>query len=269
MARMDSPEYHDLLNRGLLFILKQKDRYGVWYSTQATVNVLEAIRAVAQGSGSDTGNAAGSHTAEIIVNGRPVTTVTIPSDKEISNPIFVDVSSFLTSGENQVEIRRPNGASTASAQLVTTYYIPWTSSEASTSEARRVNGATALKLKTEFDRTETNITGEISCRVEAERVGFSGYGMMLAEIGLPPGTDVDRNSIKQAMDAAGWGISRYDILPDRVVFYLWPQAGGVNFNFKFRPRFAMNAKSAPSVLYDYYNPEARIVVAPSSFVITP
>jgi A-macroglobulin receptor binding domain len=231
--------------------------------------VLEALRAVAQGSRTAAANAAGSHTAEIIVNGRPATTVTIPSENEISNPIYVDVSSFLTTGENHVEIRRPDGASTASAQLVTTYYIPWTSSEASTNEARRVNGDTALKLKVQFDRTETNITGAISCHIEAERVGFSGYGMMLAEIGLPPGADVDRDSIKQAMDAADRGISRYDILPDRVVFYLWPRAGGVKFDFKFRPRFAMNAKSAPSILYDYYNSEARTVVAPRSFVIAP
>ena len=27
----------------VLFLLKQKDRYGVWYSTQATINVLDAL----------------------------------------------------------------------------------------------------------------------------------------------------------------------------------------------------------------------------------
>jgi hypothetical protein len=91
--------------------------------------------------------------------------------------------------------------------------------------------------------------------------------MMLAEIGLPPGADVDRASIEHAMREAGWGINQYDVLPDRLVVYLWPRAGGTKFDFKFKPRFGLKAKSAPSVLYDYYNPEARTTVTPTAFVV--
>jgi hypothetical protein len=69
------------------------------------------------------------------------------------------------------------------------------------------------------------------------------------------------------MKSSDWGLSQYDVLPDRVVVYLWPRAGGVDFNFKFRPRFALTAKTAPSVIYDYYNPEARAVVAPTTFTV--
>jgi hypothetical protein len=89
--------------------------------------------------------------------------------------------------------------------------------------------------------------------------------MLLAEIGLPPGADVDRASLELAMKQGG--VSQYDVLPDRLIVYLWPQAGGSNFAFKFRPRFGLAAESAPSLLYDYYNPEARVVVAPTKFVI--
>lgn len=37
----------------------------------------------------------------------------------------------------------------------------------------------------------------VTCTVQAERIGFKGYGMMLAEIGLPPGADVDRAAIRR------------------------------------------------------------------------
>ncbi len=47
----------------------------------------------------------------------------------------------------------------------------------------------------------------------------------------------------------------------------WPQAGGVKFSFTFKPRFGMKALATPSVLYDYYNPEARAVVEPAQFVV--
>ena len=89
--------------------------------------------------------------------------------------------------------------------------------------------------------------------------------MMLAEIGLPPGADVDRESLQQAMGNSG--VSEYDVLPDRVVVYLWPRAGGSKFNFTFKPRLAMNASAAPSILYDYYNPDAHATVAPARFVV--
>jgi hypothetical protein len=94
-----------------------------------------------------------------------------------------------------------------------------------------------------------------------------GYGMLLAEVGLPPGADVDRASLERAMSESGWALNSYDVLPDRLVVYLWPQGGGTRFQFKFRPRYGLNALTAPSQLYDYYNPEARTVVPPTRFVI--
>jgi hypothetical protein len=101
----------------------------------------------------------------------------------------------------------------------------------------------------------------------AERVGFRGYGMMLAEIGLPPGAEVDRASLEKAMTASGWDINQYDILPDRVVLYLWPHAGGVRFSFTFKFRCGLKALTAPSILYDYYNPLARAEVEPTEFLV--
>ena len=91
--------------------------------------------------------------------------------------------------------------------------------------------------------------------------------MMIAEVGMPPGADVDRRSLDLMIANSRWDISRYDVLPDRVLVYLWPRAGGTKFSFTFRPRFGANALSAPSVLYDYYNPEASVTVRPVRFAI--
>jgi hypothetical protein len=63
------------------------------------------------------------------------------------------------------------------------------------------------------------------------------------------------------------GISQFDVLPDRVVVYLWPSSGSVSFDFKFRPRFGLKAKSARSILYDYYNPDSVAVLPPSLFTV--
>jgi hypothetical protein len=120
-----------------------------------------------------------------------------------------------------------------------------------------------LALRVHYDHTQVKPDEEVHCQVHAERIGFRGYGMLLAEVGLPPGVVVDRASLEKAMTGAGWEISQYEIQPDRLVVYLWPKAGGTDFEFSFRPRYGMNALTAPSVLYDYYNPEAQVVVQPS------
>jgi hypothetical protein len=251
-----------------LFLLRQKDRYGVWYSTQATINVFDALLALLQkSSGAAGGPQNAPDMAEILINGRAVQKVQLPSPNQLVAPLTLNISQYLRTGNNSIELRRADASSFASAQVVATYYVPWSASSATKDAKVRTGDNSAVRLLAKFDKTEGKISDEITCHVEAERVGFRGYGMMLAEIGLPPGADVDRASLETAMKSSGWAMSQYDILPDRVVVYLWPPAGGVKFDFKFRPRFGLKAKAAPSVIYDYYNPEARAVVAPVLFTI--
>ncbi len=91
--------------------------------------------------------------------------------------------------------------------------------------------------------------------------------MLLGEIGLPPGAEVDRDTLEQAVRQSGWEFSHYEILPDKVILYLWPRRSECHIEFQFRPRLALRAQSAPSKVYDYYNPDSLAVVPPASFVI--
>jgi uncharacterized protein YfaS (alpha-2-macroglobulin family) len=270
----------ELVDRGLLFLLKNKDRYGVWLSTQATVNVLDALDALSP-SGTTTGGrgdkvVAASQSApgaaqqvEVFVNGRSAGTLTLPATREPANPVSLDLSRFVATGANRVEIKRAAGAGlAATAQLVTTYYRPWSAANAPDGTHARPQDSRALRLSVAFDRTAAATGDTVTCRVAAERVGHQGYGMLLAEVGLPPGADVDRASLELAMKEPGWEFSHYDVLPDRLVVYLWPRAGGTKFQFTFRPRYGLAAKSASSVVYDYYNPDARATLAPTKFNVS-
>ena len=149
------------------------------------------------------------------------------------------------------------------SQIVATHYIDWKDADVS---SQNVNQSRALRLNYKCDKKTAAIMEDVTCSVSAERIGFQGYGMLLAEIGTPPGADVSRESLEKAIES-DWSISRYDILPDRIVLYMWSKAGGTNFNFKFRPRYGINAQTPASVVYDYYNPEARATVAPLKFSV--
>ena len=115
---------------------------------------------------------------------------------------------------------------------------------------------------------DTAAAGEtINYSVEVERIAFRGYGMMIAEIGLPPGAEVDRGTLADIAGDPKSGVDSFEVAPDRVTFYVWPQAADVTFRFAFRPRFAIAARAAQSILYDYYNPDERMTLAPELFRI--
>ncbi len=248
-------ERSELLSRAMLFLFKNKDRYGVWYSTQTTVNVLDTFLAVMA-------KAETLDQSEITVrlNGGEASKQTVPADR--LEPIIVDVTGKLKTGANVIEIAGEAGIPLM-ANVVAGHYIDWNDS---VSASRNVNDSRAVELDVKCDKTTAAIMDEITCAVRAERVGFQGYGMLLAEIGTPPGADVSREALKEAMEA-DWSFSRYDVLPDRVVVYMWARAGGTNFNLKFRPRYGINAQTPASIVYDYYNPEAQAIVPPVQFVV--
>jgi hypothetical protein len=252
-------ELDQALNRGTLFLLKNKDQYGVWYSTQATVDVLQTLVRQLGTAAVDSAHAP----MRIFVDGKPGPQFSASADRRQLTPQRAELTQFLSPGKHSIQIR--GGPSThASAYLNASYYLPWTD-PAITASSVRSGDAESLRYSVTYDRTVVALGEAIGCTVHAERVGFRGYGMMLAEIGLPPGAEVDRSSLEAAL-SANWDVQSYEIQPDRIVVYLWPRAGGTTFSFSLKARFAMRAQSAESILYDYYNPEARASVPPARFV---
>jgi CD109 antigen len=248
----ESSELDAVVRHGLVFLLRGRDQWGCWYSTQSTVRAMRAMADASAVLGSLNGSGGN---IEVRANGRLVKLVSVPNNPRATDPILVDISAFLAPGDNQIELQPSAGArSLLTMRFASTHWLPWGQTQARSSPE--------LRLAVQFDRLEANAGEPVRCSMKAERVGFRGYGMMLAEIGLPPGAEVDRASLETVVDEGTAGVDRYDVLPDRVVLYLWPRAGGVSFDFYLHARMAMVAKSGASILYDYYNPEALSEVAP-------
>jgi hypothetical protein len=237
-----------------MFLLKNKDRYGVWYSTQTTINVLDAFLATLQTE--ENQKARTSQTIQVFLNGENLENIMVAPDQIA--PITFNLNGKLNQTLNLLEIKTA-GNSSVMSQIVQTHYIDWQMNGAE-------RAANQIRLDYKCDRQTSAIMEDINCSVEAERIGFKGYGMLLAEIGLPPGADVSRESLEAALKT-DWSFSRYDVLPDRIIVYMWAKAGGTKFNFKFKPRYGINAQTPASVVYDYYNAEAKAAVAPLKFNI--
>jgi hypothetical protein len=187
----------------------------------------------------------------------------IPKTPASDAPTIIDISDLIQPGNNTIAVQNGKTLSTASIQAVAEYYVPWTGAAAT--EATRPGDSDALRLAVRFDKTEARAGDDVRCSVDAERIGSRGWGMLIAEIGLPLGADVDRRVLDDVVKNSGWTVSHYDVLPYRLVLYLWPNAGGTKLTFEFRLRYGLKARTAPSVLYDYYNPEALVGLPPADF----
>ena len=246
-----------LIQAGMLFLAGKRDRYGVWYSGQATVNVLDALLQLLKNADAPTASK-----AKLFVNGTLASTLDIPASSVESAPVLFDISRWTSIGTNKVAIEMES-KNTMTVAVIPTYYLPW-ALPSTTREITEPGESRGLRLMVRYDKASADAGEEVRCHVEVERIGHRGYGMLLAEIGLPPGAEVDRESLEKETRNS-WNINHYDVLPDRVVLYLWPSAGGTKIDFSFRPRYGMAAKTAPSILYDYYNPEAQVTVPPENF----
>lgn len=241
-----------MASRGLEFLVEQKDRYGAWYSTQTTVNVIDALLLLAS---RETGGAEAP--LNIAVNG---SLQALPTNTaQALGPKILDISALAHPGNNTVEISGGNGT-LSSAQTVTDYYVHWNSPLATPKSG-------PLKLSVTCDHTHLEVGAKATCTVLAERIGSAGHGMMIAEIGIPPGVDVDREGLQKQMSDNGWDLSSFDVLPDRIVAYVWPRAGGTKFSMSFTTRMAVDAQAAPHTLFDYYNPDASVTIAPDRFTV--
>jgi hypothetical protein len=250
----------ELIRQGLLFLLRNQDKDGMWYSGQTTVHVLKALLQMIAMQGQGPGTK-----LTVQVNGANAATVDLPEGQSVAAPLEVDVTKFVRPGENQVKLAT-SGEGMMSVQFVADSYVAWPDDSFAVSKPVP-NASSTLKFTVAYSTTTATTDKKVECRVKGERIGYRGYGMMLAEVGLPPGADVDRESLERGLKGND-SVYRYDVLPDRVILYIWPYAGGSDFAFQFRPRFAMQAESAPSLLYDYYNPEASVSVKPSLFQVS-
>ncbi len=256
-----APRWAELALGGARFLATHKDASGGWQSTQATVAALQALFDLA-GTESESDSEPGP--AEVWIDGRKV--AEFPADAPGLGPLRLDLSSWTTPATGRVEVHR-HDSTPALTQLVWRYYREWADSDAG-SGLRTAGG---FQLEVGFNRTESKVGETIECHASIRRHNWPfgvPQGMALLEIGLPPGAEVERDSLEEEMARLGWRLGKYELAPSRLTAYVWPSGErSIDFTFRFRPLLKMDAVTPASTIYDYYNPSALAKLAPVRFVI--
>jgi anti-sigma factor RsiW len=228
-----------LADEGAAWLVRARDPWGAWGSTQPTVLALRALAATGGGTARDkTG-------ARLIVNGKDIANAFVESDVAQS----VDISPYLVKGANEIVL---DASRRLNVQIAGRYYVPWGSDDL-------VRGVDGLNLNVSYDRTELKVGETVTCTVKVAADAFA----MMAEVAIPPGCTVDTSVLEDLVRQRV--IDKYTQTGRTLIFYL--PGKGATFSYALKPRYPLKVSLPRSVAYEYYTPDRRVIVPPQDFEV--
>jgi uncharacterized protein YfaS (alpha-2-macroglobulin family) len=253
----------DLVNGALGYLVSQKDSFGTWHSTQATVLALKAlIQSVRAG--------AEKATAQVSVTLNDGTARTIAITPQ--NFDMVQQVSFedLPLGRDAQVTIQASGSAALMYQVTSSYYLPWDRlAEAPQSE----DGSEQVAIAVSYDRAnlEVNDSVAVNVKVALNQSGAKAEQAMI-DLGLPPGFTLESADLDalverykdQAKGYTGVKVERYELTGRQILIYLTNLSAGqpLEFTYHLRARFPLRIQTPASSAYDYYNPGRQGASAP-------
>jgi hypothetical protein len=248
----------DAAQQGLDYLIGQRDPYGSFYTTQATVQTLKALLLAVDEAGEQ-------GTATVTV------TLTDGAGKTHRETLVVDdgngdVVQQLTfdgieGAENQLEIT-VDGERSLQYQVVTGYYLPW-EAVAPADEAPE-----PVHITVRYDRTELEVNDTVDVQAEVELLAPGAAGTLIVDLGIPPGFAPVTADLDRLVDEGQ--VERYELTGRQIILYLTDVASGVPYRFDYRlqARFPIRAQTPGSQAYDYYAPDQSGSTAPQRINVT-
>ncbi len=229
-----------LATKALTYLIRRKDPFGTWQTTQATIWSLKAFlqaRTVRAAEGRLT----------VRVNDRPVGQWTL--DRKTADVLLqADAGAAVREGENRLTLEFI-GQGSVVFQVVSRFYIPWSLVPPPRREP--------LEVAVEYDRTEVLTKETVTCQVRVRNTTRTAAKMLLVDVGLPPGFDPVTEDLNRLVERKT--VQRYERTHRQIIFYIDEIAGNatVQWEFRLRARYPVRAKTAPTTAYLYYEPERR------------
>jgi hypothetical protein len=237
----------DSVSQGLMWLSRHKMANGTWGSTQATIL---AMRALIAGTTASIGQEYES-TVTLLVNGEKIEAFRLNRDNsDVMKQ--VEVTKYLRGGDNRIELRQ-SPAGELPFQCAGAYWLP--SGQSAASAVGRVTEP--LQIDLDYDRTSLAVNDQIACTVTVRNHTGQVINMVIVDLGIPPGFDVDTTGF-EGMRQAGQ-IAKYELTGNQVILYLRELSGTqpLQFNYSLRAKYPLRVQTSPSAVYEYYQPGNR------------
>ena len=230
----------------------QKDSFGQWGSTQATVLALRAMIA-SLGAGAEDADA----TVSVSVDGERIDTLEIDAfNQDVMH--LVDLRELTGTGRHDIDIGF-EGEGGLYYQVVQVHYEPWDAVDPGD------DGPLSVEVRYDTDRVE--VDGVVTGSVEVRNTDPALQDMVMVELGVPPGFDLDRTVLDRAV--ADGRLSKYETRPRLLVAYLMgvtPEEP-VAFEYRLVARNPADVEVPRARVYSYYNPEIEAFSPPVRMIV--
>jgi uncharacterized protein YfaS (alpha-2-macroglobulin family) len=268
LAFLRSNTHPDLANAALTYLVRQKDSFGTWYSTQATVLTLKAlIQSVRAGAE----NVDASVT--ISLNGGQTRTLTV----DRSNFDVVQMVSFddVNPGRENTVTIQVEGQGNLMYQVSGGYYLPW---EKLALYPELVGPQDLVTIDVRYDRSELAVddTVQVDVTVALNQPGGRAESALI-DLGLPPGFSLQAEDLQALVtrfndtpaDYPYPKIERFELTGRQILIYVTNLSAGnpLQFSYRLKARFPLVAQAPASSIYDYYNPQVSGEALPQTLTV--
>jgi len=268
LAFLRANRYPELANAALTAIIQQKDSFGTWYSTQATVLSLKAlIQSVRTG--------AEEVNAKVTVRLNEAQTRTVEIKPENFDVVQLLVFDDINIGRENVVDIQVEGDGNLMYQVSGSYYLPWNSLPR---YPQLTHSGELLEIGLDYDRTEMVVNDTVGVNVTVTLKEGQAESALI-DLGLPPGFSVETEDLAALVsrfndvpeDYPLPTIERFELTSRQILIYVSNLTAEhpLEFSYRLRAKFPLAAQTPASNAYDYYNPEVSGEIAPLMLVVNP
>jgi hypothetical protein len=244
LAIMKANPYANTVRKALTWLSEQKDQYGTWYSTQATIL---AMKALIVGAGEARSIDDEPIQIAVTVNSQPVDSLEVTSEmRDLLHTL--DLTTYLQQGENNVCLTEDRGTGLP-YRLVGSYWV--------LQAATKVLDPKELDIQVDYDRNRLAVDDMLTCSVHVAKRGETAAEMAIVDLAIPPGFRVRRSAFEQLVESGS--LEKYELTANRCVLYVGSLAPDkpMRFSYELKPLYPMRAQVPSSSVYEYYQPESR------------
>ena len=241
-----------IVKNALNWLAEQRDSYGSFQSTQATVLGMKTLLA-------GTGKPLGENVERRItlnLNGKPNGEMTIPADQgEVLRQ--EDLTNLIKTGKSHLTLEETSDSG-AGYQVIFSYHIPDIDEESKQEP---------LSIKIDYDRSSLTVGKKVRAKATVTNNTGTTAPMIILDLPIPAGFAVDTNDFASLVQAQK--IAKYQVNPRSVVVYL----RGLNpdlpliLNYTLTATMPVKIEVPPAKVYEYYDPDTKGVGRPASFTV--
>jgi alpha-2-macroglobulin-like protein len=254
LALLSAKRSPETIHGALAWLIEQKQGYGVWGSTQATVL---ALRALITATGKPVGGER-PRRIQLTLDGKELPEIVIGAD-EAQVMRQVDLSSQLRPGRHTLQLVDVSGAG-AGFQLVSSYFVPG-------SFARPT--ARGLEVDVTYDRQQLPVNGLLTATATVENKRDQRAPMILIELPIPAGFMLDTESFAKLVEVGT--IAKFQTRAQTALVYLRgiDNASRVTLSYRMRATMPATLSVPAAVAYEYYNADERATSSTTQLVVVP